>query len=110
MHNMVDYSYYRDAFLGVRVPERDFPRMAARARDTLNRYKKIYRVAGGAEAESMALCAMAEALYELQRRKNGVSYASLGGVSVRYDDTANRDRSLLDAARVYLDISRAVTA
>lgn len=103
---MVTFEFYRDTYLGSRIPENRFAECMARASEELARLKRYYRVEGGEEAQAMALCAMAESLYDQRKRGAGVQSATVGGVSVRYDDTASQAGELYRKARVYLDIYR----
>ena len=105
MHNMVDYGYYTGAYMGARIPEAAFPEFIARAEDALLRLQRQYTVTGTEEGEKMALCAMAEAIYDGTGRRGGVASASVGQVSVRYRD---RDSAVYDSAAIYLDIYRGV--
>ena len=54
----------------------------------------------------MALCAMAETLYSHSGRKAGVTAATVGGVSVRYENGGTVEKALLRQAKIYLDIYR----
>ncbi len=101
----MDYGFYKGAYMGSRIPEAAFPEFMARARDAMRRLQSRYTVSGGEEAFNMALCAMAEAIYDSTGRRGGVASASAGQVSVRYE---SRDRSVYDAAATYLDIYRGV--
>ena len=105
---MVDYEFYSNQYLGSAIPEAAFSGMAARAQQYLNKLQRIYRVeSAGENAENMAVCAMAETLW--QWRNAGVSSASVGSVSVRYDtDKAALGRQLYEKASVYLKIYRGV--
>ena len=105
MHNM-DYGYYTGVYLGTRIPEAAFPEFMARAKDALLRLEQQYTVSGGQDARSMALCAMAEAIYDSTGRRGGVTAANVGAVSVRYRE---RDCLIYDSAATYLEISRGVT-
>ena len=112
---MVDYAFYKDTYLGSAIPENAFSGVAVRAASVLERFKRIYRVVSwGEDSEKMALCAMAECLYAAQRREGGVTAASVGNVSVRYDSamTANQAlwKELYQRAGIYLDIYRGVQA
>ena len=61
---MPDYSFYTTQYLGDSITGDDFPRLKKRAADQLARYKRMYTVtAPDEEAEMMAICAMADALY-----------------------------------------------
>ena len=103
---VVVYDFYSTVYLGSAVPEKAFPEMQARAREALDRFRQIYRVAdAGAETEKLAICAMAEVLYSYRGRQ-GLRSASLGAVQVSYADSNRLNRELLQAARVYLDIYR----
>lgn len=104
---MIDYDFYINTYLGSEIPEKTFPRVAARARDALCRIRKQYQVkCSDAVSEKMALCAMAEAFYSYDGRKNGVSSATVGGVSVHYESSAGLQKQLLNKAKIYLDIYR----
>ena len=105
---MVDFEFYVNCYLGSAIPEKAFFGMAAQAEQVLSRMKQTYRVeSSGQEAESMAVCAMAECLW--QNRNKGLSSASIGSVSVRYENDRNSvRRELYDRARIYLDIYRGV--
>lgn len=108
---MVDYEFYTNSYLGSVIPQKAFPGAAARARDALERFKGIYRVvSSGPESERLALCAMAETLYTAKQHRGSVSAASVGNVSVHYEDrrSANKAlwRELYEQASIYLDIYR----
>ena len=114
---MVDYEFYVNTYLGCSIPESEFRFYATRAKDQLDCYKRIYTVEAPSEnAESLAVCAMADVLYAISAAQSGagpVSSASIGSVSVSYGGTASLDlsrkgqaRELYDAACRYLDIYR----
>ncbi|MBQ7340908.1 MAG: hypothetical protein IJW41_01905 [Oscillospiraceae bacterium] len=107
---MVEYDFYVNSYLGSAIPEKAFPGMAKRAQDTLERYERLYKVvSSGEDARSMAICAMAEALYEAQRRQ-GLRSANVGSVTVHYEDGSAKslNRELYQRACIYLDIYRGV--
>ena len=97
---MVDF--YEGVFLGTKIPREAFPEFCKRAQESLERLERYYTVEGGEDARKLALCAMAELIYESTGRR-GVSSASVGQVSVHYKDV---DRGLYDCAATYLDIYR----
>ena len=105
---MVNYEFYVNQYLGSFIPEKAFSGMAARAEQVLKRFKQVYRVeSSGQEAESMAICAMAETLW--QNRNRGLTSANIGSVSVQYEtDRKALRRELFDKAGIYLDIYRGV--
>jgi len=105
---MVTYEFYVNQYLGSAIPEKAFSGMAARAEQVLSRFQQSYRVeSSGKEAESMAICAMAESLW--QHRNKGLSSANIGSVSVQYEtDRKALRRELYDKACIYLDIYRGV--
>jgi hypothetical protein len=77
--------------------------------------QRSYRVtADGTDSLNMAICAMAEALYAHSKRRSGVTAASVGEVSVRYEGAESSgkalQRELYEKASIYLDISRGVGA
>ncbi len=115
---MVTYDFYRNTYLGDSIQEQDFSRLAKRAGEVLSRYKRIYKVTTpDTSAESMALCAMADALCYFEAVQNGqggpVNSASIGSVSVSYGASGGVDTStkaqakeLYRCASLYLDIYR----
>ena len=105
---MVKYEFYVNQYLGSAIPEKGFSGMAAQAEQVLKRLKQAYRVvSSGPEAEALAVCAMAECLW--QNRNKGVASANIGSVSVRYEtDKKALCRELFDKACIYLDIYRGV--
>ena len=119
---MVDYEFYADQYGGTAVPAAEWPELSRRAFAELLRYKRIYEVSASAEdAESMAVCAMAEALYSFSLIMNGeggpVQSLSVGSVSVGYGSTASSSidvsakgqaKELYRCASLYLDIYRGV--
>ena len=109
---MPDYDYYVNTYLGSFVPEGDFPFQASQARSALEQFERVYKVVGGEEARSMAICAMAEELYDRYRRKDRIAATSVGGVSVRYQAWEETEESMSQAlyrkARIYLDFYRKV--
>lgn len=105
---MADFAFYRDTYLGLRIPEKQFDGCVARAREALAAFRRRYTVTGGTEEERLALCAMAEAVWEAYRRGGAVS-ATVGSVSVRYGEDEDRLwRELYEKAAIYLDIYRGV--
>ena len=114
---MVDYSFYKDSYLGSAITETDWPVFCARAEEQVARYKRIYTVMPPEEtSEAMAVCAMAEVVAAIAAAQNGagaVTSASIGSVSVSYGNNAAIDlspkgqaRELYNAASRYLDIYR----
>lgn len=116
---MIDYEFYAANYMGDSIAEQDFPRLAKRAWDQLAQYKRIYEVtAPDEDAESMAICAMADTLAYFEAVQNGaggsVSSASIGSVSVSYAGAGNtvdtsqaaQERELYRCACMYLDICR----
>ena len=104
---MIDYDFYVNSYLGSAIPEKSFSGVAARAADALHDIRRRYQVICADEvSEKMALCALAETLYSHRGRKAGVSAATVGGVSVRYENESSLYGQLLRQARIYLDIYR----
>ena len=88
---MPDYTFYVEDYLGEDIPEKEFPRFIRRAGDELRRMREMYAVAPrqGLDpelAESMALCAVADAMYEFAQEDEarGVAKVSVGSVSETY--------------------------
>lgn len=107
---MIDYDFYVNTYLGSTIPETAFYACAIRAAEALQRIRRRYQVVGADEmSEKMALCAMAETICSHHSKKAGVSSATVGGVSVRYEKTGSLQHQLLEKARIYLDIYRGVS-
>lgn len=121
---MVDYKFYTGTFLGGSIPEAEWHTYCARSIDQLNRYKQIYTVTapvGSADAESMAICAMAEAMHGFDLIANGeggaVQSISIGSVSASFGGAGSKAvdvtpkgqaKELYRCACLYLDIYRGV--
>lgn len=108
---MIDFDFYANSYLGSAIPEKAFSGVAARAADALAALRRRYRVMVVDEvSEKMAVCAIAELLYSMDGRKPGVTAATVGGVSVRYEDRSTLEKLIFQRAAVYLDIYRGATA
>lgn len=106
---MPTYEFYVNCYLGTAIPEAAFLPVAKQAAAILERFKNLYVVQSpGAESEKLAICAMAETLYENARRGGGVSAARVGSMSVQYASSQSVNRQLYQKARIYLDIYRGV--
>lgn len=119
---MVDYTFYANRYRGGSISESEWSTCETRAEDQLRRYKRIYAVtAPDTEAESMAICAMAEALHSFDLLANGeggpVQSAAIGSVSASYGSVgsqtidvspAGQAKELYRCASLYLDIYRGV--
>ena len=110
---MVSYEFYTGTYLGSLIPEKAFTSLAQRAGEALEGLQRRYRVnSWGEEIVAMAICAMAETIYAWGKRRGGISAATVGGVSVRYDQAVEVDkrlsRELYRKASIYLDIYRGV--
>ena len=88
---MPDYTFYKEQFAGEDIPESEFPRFLKRAEIELKRMRRIYPMtpAGAYTEESaaeMALCAIADAMYEFAQEdeRRGLARVSIGSVSETY--------------------------
>ena len=116
---VVEYAFYRDTYRGGSISETEWSAFEARAAEQLTRFKRIYTVtAPSKDAESMAVCAMADAICYFSAGVNSggqLSSASIGSVSVGYVSTNAVDLSLKAQAKelyrcaaTYLEIYRGV--
>lgn len=109
---MVPYSFYTGDYFGDSLTELDFMRLCRRAEAQLDHYKRIYTVVGDTRAESMAVCAMADALYYFETATNGgiVTSSSVGSVSSSQQaidiSLKAQAEELYRCARLYLTIYR----
>ena len=90
---MPDYAYYRDSYLGEDIPRQNFARCMRRAEAELTHMREVYAVAprkglDPAEAENMALCAIADAVYEFAQEDacRGLAKVTVGSVSETYQN------------------------
>ena len=102
---MVTYDFYVNTYMGDEIPENRFLRCAARASAELDYLSGVCRVVGGDTARAMAICSMAEAVYQ-HSRMGSVHSSRVGDVSVQYNRLENLNRDLYDRACIYLDIYR----
>ena len=111
---MADYTFYTDTYLGGSIPSADFPRLAARASQQLNRYKRLYTVTAPAtDSEGMAICAMADAMYYFETAANMPQSSAIGSVSSSRGTAVDigpkaQTTELYRCAALYLDIYRGV--
>lgn len=112
---MVDYEFYTNTYHGGSIPSEEWPAAEREASAMLERYKRIYSVtAPTPDAESMAVCSMAEVIAAYGEIGPSVSSASIGSVSESYSTgtagwAAQRSRDVYKAACLYLDIYRGVS-
>lgn len=107
---VVEFEFYGNAYLGSAIPEKTFSGVAARAEAMLQQMERQYQVrAWGEESRKMAICAIAECLYEADRRR-GIRSANIGGVAVQYAEKEDSQKELwrevYRCAAIYLDIYR----
>lgn len=114
---MVEHEFYILKYHGASISSPDeWYAYESRAAAQLARYKRIYTVSSPDEnAESMAICAMADAFYAFDSVANGenIQSASIGSVSASYGSTPSIDisqkgqaKELYRCACLYLDIYR----
>ena len=114
---MVEHEFYILKYHGASISSPDeWYTYESRAAAKLARYKRIYTVSAPDEnAESMAICAMADAFYAFESVANGgnIQSASIGSVSASYGSTPSIDisqkgqaKELYRCACLYLDIYR----
>ena len=121
---ITDYEFYTSRYNGGSISYEEWPEYETRAMAILYRYKRIYTVTVPdyePEAEKLAVCAMAEALYNFALIANGeggpVQSASIGSVSSSFGTSgadavdvspAGQAKELYRCASMYLDIYRGV--
>ena len=121
---MVPYEFYANTYQGGYISAAEWPRYEARASEQLARYKRIYTVTvpdDSPDAESMAVCAMAEQLQGFDLIANGeggaIQSASIGSVSTSFGGTGaqavdvtpkGQAKALYRTACLFLEIYRGV--
>ena len=109
---MWGYLFYWNQYMGVSIPEEEYPRLEQRAREQLARYKRIYTVTAPEEnSEKMAICAMADALYYFETMANTPQSVSIGSVSSSKGSAVDlspraQSAALYRCAALYLGIYR----
>lgn len=109
----VDYAFYTGTYKGDSIPQAEFPRLAARAETTLDKFKRIYTVTENTDNEKLAMCAMADALFYFEAIATSGS-SSVGSVSSSNpsnglsDTTKEQSAELLRCAELYLEVYRGV--
>lgn len=88
---MPDYRYYVEKYLGEDIPEAEFARYIRRAEAELNRMRDLYAVMprpglDPEDADAMALCGIADAMYEFAQEDEacGLTKVTVGSVSETY--------------------------
>lgn len=119
---MVDYDFYTGIYHGGAISADEWPMAEREASAQLAKYKHMYTITAPdnePNAESMAICAMAEAMVFNARTETGqggaVSSASIGSVSVSYSGASGVDMSakgkanrVYNSMALYLDVYRGV--
>ena len=118
---MVEHEFYTNTYHGSSISAEEWATFEARAAEQLALFKRQFTVTApedSTDAESMAICAMADALFSFNLILNGeggVSSASVGGVSTSYTAAAidvspkAQSRELYRCAANYLEIYRGVS-
>ena len=104
----VDYSFYKEKYLGEEIDEAAFPALARRAEAELDHMKQVYAVAprpglDADTAEQLAVCAIAEALQEFaaEDARCGVTKVTVGSVSESYAAPAALSAATLAMRQAY---------
>ena len=106
---MVTYDFYKNDYLGSMLSETAFLQVVPRAEDWVTGLENSVQVTPyGPASRSMAVCAVAETM-EYFRRNALVAQASVGGVSVRYEQGDKKlQKRLLHNVAPYLTVCRGV--
>ena len=96
---MVTYDFYKNVYLGSVIPETAFAAAVARAEEWIAKVERTCSVTPcGPDSRAMAA----------NKKRQQVSQATIGGVSIRYEDSARLESQLLKTLGVYMDICRGV--
>ncbi len=94
---MTDFNFYSETYCGCAIPADAWDAVCRDAEAQMNRYERIYHVSyPQTGSRNMAVCAMAEALYEfaqLQDAGGAVQSVSVGNVSENRAAVAAPDTS-----------------
>ena len=105
-----DFTFYRDDFLGEKIPEDRFSQYALRASERIDEltFNRLKNVADIPEEVKSACCAAAEVLYisdcASEKSEKGISSEKVGEYSVNYTAVSGQtsDRNVSAAVRRYL--------
>lgn len=101
---MVDYSYYRDTYMGNQIAESDFPRLITRAGNYIDKVTGGRGLSPLPDNVKMAMCAVAEA-WQINEQGGDIASQSVGSWSKSYQQKRVKtdEQRLLYAAKLYLD-------
>ena len=101
-----DYRYYKEEYLGSRIEETDFPRLALRAAAYLDQvtFQRLADLEPVPEAAKKALCAIAELEQRLEEGERGKASEQVGNYRVSWEagHGAELAAERYEAARRYL--------
>lgn len=84
-----DYSYYKNSFAGTLIPAEEFSSLANKAERFID-YLTMHRIEAVTDSVKNAVCAAAEAVYEIQKQyaniPQGVKSENTDGYSVTFAD------------------------
>lgn len=115
---MVDYEFYLTVYRGNSISMDEWAAVEREASATLARYKRIYKVTAppdSFDAESMAVCAMADVMMYHAKQEAGqgaIASTSVGSVSTSYASVSvdmsqtAKSRRVYNACALYLNIYR----
>lgn len=105
---MISYDFYKNVYLGTAISEVAFPHAIARGEEWVAKLERTCQVEPyGPDSRAMAVCSVAETM-EYHRKHQQIVQASIGGVTVRYEDDRKLQRQLWRNVAVFLDIKRGV--
>lgn len=101
-----DYNYYVLSFAGTKIPAEEFPSLAKKAERFLD-YVTQHRITEVTDSVKSAVCAAAEALYEVNQQyeniPHGIKSENTDGYSVSYQEVDaeiiqnQQEKAMLDA-------------
>ena len=105
-----DFTFYRDDFLGEKIPEDKFSHYALRASERIDEltFNRLKNVGDIPEEAKKACCAAAETLYNSdcasEKSEKGISSEKVGEYSVNYSAASGQatDRNVSAAVRRHL--------
>ncbi len=104
-----DFTYYEDTYMGVAIASSDFPRLALRASEQIDRitYQRAASDIDNEDAIKMATCAVAEIIQEIEEGgAGGIKSERIGDNSVSYGENSAKAQAaevqFQNAAAIYL--------
>ncbi len=102
----VDYKYYEKCFFGKKIPEKSFPGYEMQAEAFVNRitFGRVKRLPKVPDEVKKAICAVAEFIFQEDKKTPGAKSENIDGYSVTYEDAGagSQETGMYQKAKIFL--------